>query len=448
MTQANPVIGANKSGLVYRQEDNDGKQALLNHHKGATAPAYAESGTVWLDDAATPWLLKIHDGADWMICGSVNAATNQFIPYRDGSALGDAAIKTVGTSGPNLPSFDLLASEGFFCRNIIVNGDFRIGQRGTAFTSTTVPPNNDDTYTFDRWVLLSDGNNITDLAQDLSTIPPGSSAALRLDVKTANKKCGLLQIVETRQAEAIIGGAVSLSFKARKGSANATVDTLRAAVIAWSAGSDDLVTSDMISVWGAEGTNPILIAGATYENTPENLALTNSYQTFKIENIYLDTANTRNIAVLIWIDNGDGTVNDSVYISDVQLQLGANATEYEYLPAAVTEILCKRYFLRHQRLSGTAPVIGGGLATATAAARFIVPAPVKMRANPVVTAAGLSAIGNGASISLTTGDITAGQADANGVTIATGKTGFTANHSYALSLATGAANYVDFDAEL
>jgi len=45
MTQATPSIGANKSGLQYRTEDNDGKKALLNHHKGATAPAYAEAGS-------------------------------------------------------------------------------------------------------------------------------------------------------------------------------------------------------------------------------------------------------------------------------------------------------------------------------------------------------------------------------------------------------------------
>ena len=59
MSQAPPLIGPNKSGLTYRQEDNDGKQALLTHHKGAAAPPYAQAGTVWLDDAATPWLVKL-----------------------------------------------------------------------------------------------------------------------------------------------------------------------------------------------------------------------------------------------------------------------------------------------------------------------------------------------------------------------------------------------------
>lgn len=90
MTQASPTIGANKSGLTYRQEDNDGKKALLNHHKGAAAPSYAEAGAIWLDDSATPWLLKLHDGTDWVILGSINASSDAFQPY-----LGTAALKFI-----------------------------------------------------------------------------------------------------------------------------------------------------------------------------------------------------------------------------------------------------------------------------------------------------------------------------------------------------------------
>lgn len=88
MSQATPNIGANKSGLTYRQEDNDGKKALLNHHKGSTAPSYAEAGMIWLDDAATPWVMKVHDGADWIKMADVNASTNAITPY-----LGTAALK-------------------------------------------------------------------------------------------------------------------------------------------------------------------------------------------------------------------------------------------------------------------------------------------------------------------------------------------------------------------
>ncbi len=81
MTQATPTIGANKSGIEYRTEDNDGKKALLNHHKGSTAPSYKEAGMIWLDDTATPWLLKFYDGTDWIVMAAVSATANTIEPY-------------------------------------------------------------------------------------------------------------------------------------------------------------------------------------------------------------------------------------------------------------------------------------------------------------------------------------------------------------------------------
>jgi hypothetical protein len=80
MTQATPIIGANQSGLAYRTADNSGKTALMDHHKGSTAPGYAAAGIIWLDDTATPWILKIYDGTDWITIGTVNATTNVFVP--------------------------------------------------------------------------------------------------------------------------------------------------------------------------------------------------------------------------------------------------------------------------------------------------------------------------------------------------------------------------------
>ena len=80
MSQADPSIGANQSGLAYRTADNSGKKALLNHHKGSTEPSYKEAGMIWLDDTATPWILKIYDGSAFIAIGEVNASANTFVP--------------------------------------------------------------------------------------------------------------------------------------------------------------------------------------------------------------------------------------------------------------------------------------------------------------------------------------------------------------------------------
>jgi hypothetical protein len=104
MTQATPTIGANKSGLQYRTEDNDGKKALLNHHKGSAAPGYAEAGLIWLDDTATPWILKIYDGADWIALGEVHATSNTFKPY---SGTAQTVIDLTETSIASAATTDL-----------------------------------------------------------------------------------------------------------------------------------------------------------------------------------------------------------------------------------------------------------------------------------------------------------------------------------------------------
>ena len=81
MTQASSIIGSGYTHLEYRMADNDGKTALMNHHKGSAVPSYAAAGMIWLDDASTPWILKIYDGTDWITLGDVNAAANTFNPY-------------------------------------------------------------------------------------------------------------------------------------------------------------------------------------------------------------------------------------------------------------------------------------------------------------------------------------------------------------------------------
>jgi hypothetical protein len=227
-------------------------------------------------------------------------------------------------------------------KNYLINGGFCIAQRATSFTSTG-SANNDDTYNLDRWTLLSDGNDIVDITQNTATVPTGSLYSCALDVETANKKFGIIQFIEQKNAHRIIGGTASLSFKARKGASNSTVNTMRAAVIAWSS-TGDSVTSDVVSAWNASGTNPTLVANWTYENTPVDLTLTDSFQTFTIENISIDTASTTNVAVLLYYNDADGTVGDFIYITDVQLEAGAASTDFEQRSIQEELSLCQRYY--------------------------------------------------------------------------------------------------------
>ena len=241
------------------------------------------------------------------------------------------------TGNLNLPSLNTGPLAGF--RNALLNGNFQIAQRGTSFVAGA---NNDDTYNLDRWYVLSDGNDAVDITQDTTTIPTnGSQTAIALDVETANKKFGIAQIIEARNCAAFIGNTVTFSFKARV-SSTTRLNNIKAAIIAWD-GTADTVTSDIISAWNSGGTNPTLIANATYENTPANLNVTTSYATYSVT-AAVDTASAKNIIVLIWSDVVVTAAADFLYVTDAQLELGSTATPFERRPIGIEQLLCQRYF--------------------------------------------------------------------------------------------------------
>ena len=221
--------------------------------------------------------------------------------------------------------------------NRIINGGMDIAQRGTSFTSGA---NNNDAYVLDRFYILSDGNDAIDVTQT-TTVPTGAKYSIGLDVETTNKKFGIAQIIENANCFDAIGGAVTLSFQA-KVSATTKLDNVKCAIVAWS-GTADSVTSNIISAWGAEGTNPTLIANATYENTPANLNVTTSFATYSVT-ANVDTASTSNIIVFIWSDVTDTTAGDFLYITNIQLEKGSTATSFDYRPYGTELALCQRYY--------------------------------------------------------------------------------------------------------
>ena len=262
-------------------------------------------------------------------------------------------------------------------RNHLINGAFAIGQRGTSFTSTD-SANNDDTYVLDRWYILSDGNDIIDVSQETSTIPTNGNYAIALDVETANKKFGIAQIIEGKNCTGLIGEEVTLSFKA-KVSDTSKLDNVKAAIIAWSS-TEDAVTSDVVSAWGNEGTNPTLASNLTYENTPANLSVTTSYATYSVT-ATIDTSSTTNIIVFIWSDVTDTTAGHFLYITDVQLERGGNATPFEHRSFGDELQKCQRYCYV---IVGDDNDMTGfmGYSESAASCRFPVIYPVVMRTSP------------------------------------------------------------------
>ena len=217
------------------------------------------------------------------------------------------------------------SSGGITGKNKLQNGQFAVAQRGTTFASGD---NNDAAYTLDRWKIFSDGNDVIDVSQETTTIPTNRLFAASLDVETANKKFGIAQIVEHKNCVGLIGGKVTLSFQA-KVSDTSKLDNVK----------------DMISAWGSEGTNPTLASNFTYENTPANLSVTTSYAKYSVT-ANVDTSGAKNIIVFIWSDVTDTTAGHFLYVTDVQLEAGDTATDYEHKKYSDDLKECLRYFYK------------------------------------------------------------------------------------------------------
>lgn len=345
----------------------------------------------------------------------------------------DAIYKYTGVSWTNIDTTGGSAVN----KNYLINGGFVVAQRGTSFTSTG-SANNDDAYTLDRWYILSDGNDIIDVTQDTTTVPTNGEFAIALDVETINKKFGIATIIENKDVTGLVGNTVTFSFKA-KVSATTKLDNVKAAIVAWS-GTADTVTSDIISAWGVEGTNPTLIANATYENTPANLSLTTSYASYSIS-AAVDTASTQNLILFIWSDVTDTTLGDFLYIAESKLELGSSATAFVYAGGTFGGELaaCQRY-LPAFTTGDSAGDIGVGMCNQTISAIIAMKLPTTARVAPTgitVSAATDFALrgSNGAAITASAVSFNTGSKDiiSINVTVASGVVAGDATLLYRLS---------------
>ena len=446
MAQHDYII-SNQSGAAFRADLNNGLAAIVSQNSGAAQPSTTYAYQWWAD--TTTGLLKIRNAAnsawitlyqldgEWTTIALENGTaaapslyfkdsgtdTGFYSPGADQVAIATAGVQRVnfnaatevvfndggadvdfrieGDTEPNLFKIDAGTDQVQVAnlnggplsgtRNRIINGDFSVAQRGTSFVSGA---NNDDAYTLDRWYILSDGNDAIDVTQEASTVPTNQKYAIALDVETINKKFGIAQIIENVNCVGLTGSNVTLSFKA-KVSSTTKLDNVKAAIIAWS-GTADTVTSDIISAWGAEGTNPTLIANATYENTPANLSVTTSYATYSLS-ANIDTASTSNIIVFIWSDVTDTTLGDFLYVTDVQLEPGTVATPFERRSYGQELALCQRYYESLPPVSVQFP-----WASATQVVATNVAFKVTKRTTPTVTLTGVAGSTGTATLTSTT----------------------------------------------
>ncbi len=263
--------------------------------------------------------LAIGTGAD--TAQKLTIGSNGQLPVAD-------SAQTVGIQWLNYP--DSLSQQ------LLMNAGFDVWQRNTTFTF------NDDTYSADRWNLLTETNGAWTCARD-TDVPAGigMTYSAKFSNVTLNNQCALVQFIENVDAVKFQGKTVTLSFYAKTNTTE--IANLRAAILSWT-GTADSLTSDVIGTWASDGTNPTWATSYTEENVATNKALTSSWQRFTITGILLDTASITNLAIVIWVDDGTIAATDDFYITGIMVNGGSVALPYQ--PKSFNDELraCQRYY--------------------------------------------------------------------------------------------------------
>ena len=236
---------------------------------------------------------------------------------------------------------------GFGFRNALINGDMQVAQRGSSFS---IAPTATAPITLDRWGVYSAGATlgVTRGAGDGDRFP----YSLEVTGAAGSTACNVFQRIESSHASAFVNRPATLS---------ARIYLSAPKTVSWYIGhpvtATDNYTASPPFTAIAIGSFGTLSAGwNTVSVTVENLGA-NAY---------------KGLEVCIFTD-GVGA-GETFRVTGVQLELGREATPFEFRPMAVELAMCQRYY----QLSGM--IYGQSLSTTSASLNF--PLVTAMRAVP------------------------------------------------------------------
>jgi len=317
-----------------------------------------------------------------------------------GNSSGEAERLPVGTAG------QILQSNGtnpvyapFTGKNLIINGDFEIAQRGTSFTSVA-----NSTYTLDRWIYSKSGAMVHDISQD-SDVPTVAEAgrvipkSLLIDCTTADSS---LLLGDFATLEHRIEGYNYLGIAAKIFTVSFWVKATKTGTycVAFGNNSDD---REYISEYTINASDTWEFKTITIAAPPTtggwnygNLIGLRVRFTLASGVIFQDAANS-------WLTttgakfatsnqvNACDSADNNFRLAGVQVEAGSVATEFEKRSIQQEIELCQRYFVKTFEI-GTAPIQNAGnigvlTVTATNGARFEFNwrYPVPLRVTPSIT---------------------------------------------------------------
>ena len=311
------------------------------------------------------------------------------------SDIEDGIITTTKIADANVTNPKLTSGSQQNFRNIIINGDMSIAQRGTSTSSITA----DGFYSCDRWKLgIGSFGTWTQSQEADGPAGTGLTKSLKMDCTTAqgspaaSSSILLEYSIEGQHLQEICQGTANakqttLSFwhKHTKTGIN-TVELLDADNNNAVSGS---YTQSVSDTWEkAVITFPAHTSGAYDNDNARSLRIRFA--------IAKGTDTTSGTLATTWqtsitnanrhpgqVNNADNTSNNFI-ITGVQYEVGTTASDFEFLPVDVNLTRCQRYF---QTFRGGADIeIASGGMGATTSFVGLVSYLVEMRATPTFTA--------------------------------------------------------------
>lgn len=233
----------------------------------------------------------------------------------------------------------ILATGNGGLKNVAINGDFAVWQRGTTFTGIALV----ERYTADRWAVVADGTG----GAGVATVSRQAFAVGQTDVKGARHHLRFQQTTPSTAG----GGRIRTKLEALEHLANGDVT-----VSLWlKASSAITVTANLVNVYGSASSSTV--GSAT-------LAVTTSWQRFAFTRTLPSVAgqsvdqNLAHIMLELALPAGSPLLD----VARVQLERSSIASPFEVRPLALERVLCRRYFEKsyeHDTAPATASVLPG-----------------------------------------------------------------------------------------
>ena len=277
-------------------------------------------------------------------------------------------------------------------KNLFINGNFDIWQRGTSFTAGV--------YSADRWILDRVGSTLVSTREafgvgqvDVPNNPKYFHRTVVTSVVGSSNYVNLWQKIEG--VKSLQGLTATLSFWAR------------------TIGADKDLAIDVSQSFGTSGSpsSDVLVAGV-------KVTLTSDWTKFIVPIIIpsilgksLGTDNNDTLNFRFWFDAGStldsrtdslGQQSGTFDLAQVQLEKGS-ATDFELMNLGDILTQCQRYYSKSYKINtapGAATLTGAKYSRYSGAVTsliFPVTFPVKMRAVPTVTTYSLNGTINNAS---------------------------------------------------